>query len=95
MPAGQRSKEGCIGIPWQDLVESKNALAACIQTTIQESWVAVAGTPLWRCPRSQVSSERPRDLISGGNNTVALAPYFESVQAVEINRTLAQAAEDS
>ncbi|CAE7254194.1 trmA [Symbiodinium pilosum] len=31
----------------------------------------------------------------GGNNTVALAPYFESVQAVEINRTLAQAAEDN
>eukprot|EP00439_Symbiodinium_sp_Y106_P078390 s1143_g17.t1 len=30
----------------------------------------------------------------GGNNTVALAPLFESVRAVEINRTLAQAAED-
>jgi len=31
----------------------------------------------------------------GGNNTVALAPLFESVRAVEINRTLAQAAEDN
>ena len=31
---------------------------------------------------------------AGGNNTVALAPLFESVRAVEINRTLAQAAED-
>ena len=33
-------------------------------------------------------------LQAGGNNTVALAPCFKSVRAVEINRTLAQAAED-
>ena len=33
-------------------------------------------------------------ICAGGNNTVALAPSFKEVRAVEINRTLAEAAED-
>ena len=34
-------------------------------------------------------------LAPGGNNTVAMAPYFGEVTAVEINRQLAEAAEDA
>eukprot|EP00419_Tripos_fusus_P012802 CAMPEP_0172668826 /NCGR_PEP_ID=MMETSP1074-20121228/9299_1 /TAXON_ID=2916 /ORGANISM="Ceratium fusus, Strain PA161109" /LENGTH=463 /DNA_ID=CAMNT_0013485519 /DNA_START=32 /DNA_END=1419 /DNA_ORIENTATION=- len=57
----------------------------------------------WLCDQaSQIAStcgQEPVHLLElhcgGGNNTVALAPYFARVHAVEINRVLAEAAEEN
>eukprot|EP00438_Fugacium_kawagutii_P002715 Skav222417 [mRNA] locus=scaffold2890:58049:63365:+ [translate_table: standard] len=103
LPAGQRCRE--IGTPSQDSAGYRAVSAVdfvtldflVLEGQVQCCWNSIVEAGRWMSVGRRLglfSLSSLGSLDQGGNNTVAVAPGFGEVRAVEINKRLAEAAED-